>query len=274
MMKLLALDIDGTLTDAFESIPEQVINYLQFLDKEGWKMLFVTGRTFQFGQNVLHPFNFPYYLSVQNGAITLEMPAKKILAKKYLDCSILNAMETICQKYQTDFVIYTGVENGDICYYRLQKFDKELLAYLEERTKAFREKWISITDLKDLPIAEFASVKCFGKKDFAFALGNEISQRLHLHVPVIRDPFQEGYYVVQATHPDVNKGKALSSLIAHLKKVDILVGAGDDLNDLSFLELCQTKIVMPKAPQALLEKADIVAKDGIIRAIEAAIKKK
>ncbi len=112
-----------------------MVNFLHKLAREQWLILFVTGRTFQWGYEVLKALSFPYYLSVQNGAITLEMPSRKILLKKYLDKSILPAMQRICEGEPTDFVVYAGYEYDDLCYFRPHHFSEPLLQYLKIRAE-------------------------------------------------------------------------------------------------------------------------------------------
>ena len=75
-------------------------------------------------------------------------------------------------------------------------------------------------------------------------LGKKIDQLLGLHVPVIKDPFSNEFYVVQATHPDVSKGKALFDLVMRLGAQGTIIAAGDDLNDISMFEAANIRIAM------------------------------
>ena len=45
MKGIIALDIDGTITVEHHSIEPEVVRYLSGLAAEGWKMIFITGRT-------------------------------------------------------------------------------------------------------------------------------------------------------------------------------------------------------------------------------------
>ena len=79
---IIALDIDGTLTDETHCIDEAVVELLTKLHQEGWILIFITGRPFAWGYRSLNVLKIPYYLSVQNGAILLEMPSQKVLKRK------------------------------------------------------------------------------------------------------------------------------------------------------------------------------------------------
>ena len=276
MRGTIALDIDGTLTTDFHSLPQRTVDYLTSLSLSGWRLIFITGRTFSSGYKALKNLPFTYYFAVQNGATIIEMPSRRVVAKKYLDRSILEEMDAICKTASSDFVIYGGYEHDDHCYFRPDRFSPPLLNYLNERTQSFKEIWHPVQSYDDIDLELFASVKCFGLYPSARELADNIEKRLGLHVPVIRDPFGKEYYVVQATHADISKGKALLDLINLMGERGKVIAAGDDYNDVSMLAAADIKIVMATAPEELLQNADIIApsaaEEGIIIGLEAAIK--
>lgn len=276
MRGTIALDIDGTLTNESWHMPKRTIEYLKNLAQAGWRFIFITGRTYSSGIKALSEITFPYYLAVQNGAIILEMPSKRVVGKKYLDRSIFKDMDAICNEEPSDFVIYSGYENEDHCYYRPKRFSKALLDYLERRISEYGEIWHPLETYDQMDLEMFPSVKCFGLYSSAKVLADRIEKRLGLHVPLIRDPFSDDHYVVQATHANISKGFALTDLIALTGERGKVIAAGDDYNDLPMLAVADVKIVMATAPADVLSKADIIApsveEEGIIIALEAAVK--
>lgn len=271
MKGLIALDIDGTITTQGQPIPQEILDYLHILSRD-WQILFVTGRTFQWGYQVLKAMPFDYYLSVQNGAITLKMPEKQLLFKKYLDQTILPVMQQICEEEPTDFVIYSGYENNDVCYYRPHHFDDPLRDYLRVRAAKMQETWQEIPSFDRFSMEQFPSVKCFGDYLSASRTAKQIEDALGLHVPLIRDPFDEAFFIAQATHPQVNKGQALCDLKQLLTNDGITIAAGDDYNDRSMLAQATVKIVMATAPQEMLREADIIAPPATEKGILAGLK--
>lgn len=272
---IIALDLDGTVTVNHAPIEPEVIDYLTQLNQIGWKFIFITGRTFAWGYEILKALPFPYFFAVQNGAIVLEMPSCRIVAKKYLTKDVIPVMEEICEGEPTDFVVYTGFENKDMCYYRPAHFEKWLDSYLRERARKMNEIWNSIATFDEMPFLDFPSLKCFGLYESASKIAEHIEKRLGLHIPLIRDPFNEEYYVAQATHPEADKGEALREFLRH-HPAEIVIAAGDDLNDMTMLKVATCRVVMATAPQIVLEMADIIAppaKDkGIITGLKKAIK--
>jgi Cof subfamily protein (haloacid dehalogenase superfamily) len=272
---LIALDIDGTVTHDMKPIPREVINFLHELAEKGYLLIFVTGRTFHFASQVLKLLNCSYAIAVQNGAFIVEMPSEKIVMKHYLTESIIPTMEEICFGEPTDFVIYGGYELGDLCFYRPSHFSSELLDYLKSRQKAFGETWKAVNSFEECYIREFPSVKCFGHLEFAQKVAKEIVEKLGLYVPVIRDPFNENYYVVQATHPIVSKRRALQDFIKQKNFSGVVIAAGDDENDTPMLEFADIAVVMSTAPEEVKKWAKIIAPSakelGVIPGINQAL---
>lgn len=273
---LIALDIDGTITVEHHTLPAAVVQYMSTLVKSGWGLVFITGRTFGWGYEVLKSLPFQYYFAVQNGAIILEMPSRRVVARRYLDRSVIPKMNEVCRDEPSDFVVYAGFEHDDICYFRPKRFSSELSSYLERRVNTLKEKWCPVETFEEMPIDAFASVKCFGSHSSALRLVEKIEQQVGLHVPLIRDPFDESYFVAQATHPEISKGRALQDLMGITGHLGAVIAAGDDRNDRSMLDVAHIKVVMETAPEEILQLADIVAptaaEEGIIKGLEDALK--
>lgn len=256
---LIALDIDGTLTDKIETVHPDVVDYLSDLHNKGWQFIFITGRPLRWGERTVQTLNFPCALAVQNGALILEWPTKHILDRQYLTQNFLPQMEAVCKKYMMNFVVYTGSENEDRCYYCPQHFDPELHAYLLRRATLTEEEWIPLESYADLPFTTFSAFKCFATKEQAHLLSVQIEETLKLHAPPIRDPFSDTYFVIQVTHAHATKGRALQRYATMHNIQGPIIAAGDDCNDMSMLRVADFKIAMTDAPEELRAIADVIA---------------
>lgn len=268
---IIALDIDGTITHQPHVIAPRVLETLSALHHKGWHLLFITGRSFSWAVAPLKRVQVPYGFAVHNGALLLQMPEEELLFKQYLDRSLFPAMNRICQKYHTDFVIYGGKEAADRCFYRPHAIDP----YLLYRAKRLEEEWIAVDDEKKSP-ATFPAIKCFGPRKKLESMAVEVAKELGLHVPVIQDPVDRRRCVLQMTCPHISKGEALEQYCQIKGLEGPIIAAGDDWNDLPLLERADVKIVMATAPKDLRKMATIVAapasKEGIIAALEAAVR--
>lgn len=274
---IIALDIDGTITVDHHSIADQVVDFLEMLAQSGWCLFFITGRTFQWGYEVLQHLRCPFYFAVQNGAIVLEMPSRKIICKNYLDKQALSIMEMACRGEPSNFIVYTGYEYQDICFYRPHTFSPEMLQYILRRKETLKENWVAVEQFEERSLQEFASLKAFGTYDSVQRMIVRIEKESGLHAPFVMDPFQKGRYVVQVTHPHVNKGETVKDVKKILSPKAFVIAAGDDNNDKPMLVVADIKVVMATAPQDVLSMADIEAPSaehmGIIQGISQAIAK-
>ena len=273
---IIALDIDGTLTEEIHVLPEKVIAYLLTLYQEGWAFIFITGRTFNWGYALLKQIPFPYFFAAHNGAILMKMPSQILLSKKYLPAAICPPLEKICRPESTEFVVYSGFENGDKCYFRPSQFTGESLRYLKKRSSAQKEDWIELADFTDLPLTEFPSFKIFGEFGPLKRIVENIEDALEIHIPLNRDAFNSHYYVAQGTCLNVDKGEALRDILRFFPRHVPVIAAGDDQNDVTMLALADIKIAMSTAPAHMLESAHIIAppaaEHGIIQGLKEAIK--
>lgn len=277
MQGIIALDIDGTVTADTHALDKEVSEAFQDLHRAGWKFIFITGRPFHWGYRTLQLLPFSFALAVQNGALLLEIPSQKILSRKYLTLDILPMAEEIGDYEETDFVIYSGFENDDWCFYRPGHLSSSILAYVRERTEALGEKWQPLETFSRLPIPYFSSIKFFAKQEQAVRISNRIENNLRLHAPPNRDPYNPEYFVVQATHPEATKGDVLQQFMLITGASGPIIAAGDDYNDRSMLELAHVKVVMANAPAEILKMADVVAppayQRGIINGLFEAVKR-
>ena len=271
----IALDIDGTITLDKYSVPEEVVSFLRQLVHEGWKLVMATGRSLSFGSMVLKEFDFPYYFLVQNGSASFEMPGATPLFTRYIPASQLPAIEAAYEGIPSDFLIYSGYEKKDICYYRPDRFSAEELQYLSRLQKMQKENWRAMEHFDGKEIGSFPLAKCFGPLGQMKKIAERLRETGRFNVPKIRDPFNESSELLLVTDRMASKGLGLSELMRQKGKASVLIAAGDDENDLSLFDVADIKIAMAHAPPVLHERADFIAPPtaelGILRALKMAL---
>lgn len=269
----IALDIDGTVTDKTRPVPLEVASYLKSLVEDGWRIAFLTGRTFSFAIKSLTTIPFPYLIGVQNGSDVIEMPSQRVKARTYLKKEILKEIEPICKSLHEDYIIYAGYERGDFCYYRPKRFSPKLLEFLDILKTLSKEPWRAVDDFPLNELNEFPLIKCFGTKEQMESLQPVFDQHKTAKATMIRDPMLESLYLQLITSRSAGKGKVIQDLIKE-KRVPV-IAAGDDRNDVEMLKMADVKIVMAGAPEEMHKLADIHAKSaaelGIIDALKEAV---
>jgi len=267
-----AFDIDGTLTHRHDWVDARVVEKLRHLVHRKIPIALVTGRVFSYAKLVLHLFDFPYLLAVQNGADILEMPSKKHVRRHYLSGDLIPQIEAAYEGQEEDFIIYSGIDQGDFCYYRPENFSKKMIPYLKKLESLGGSPWKK-SDFQ-FEHATFPLIKCFGKKQPMKNLHEKLLKNSNIEVSMIHDPVDPSLYLNLITHPKANKGGVLDLIRARYPGAHV-IAAGDDFNDYKMLQNADTAIAIDTAPREVLDLADIKAKGaeecGIIDAIEEAI---
>lgn len=274
---IFASDIDNTLTDKNHLIPKEVEDYLASLHRKGWEIFFLTGRTYAFAEKSIGHFDIPYSLAVQNGAEVFEMPGKKVIFKHYLGREVIKTMIEVCQGMKDEFIIYSGSESGDFCYYRPGRFSKSMLAYLDRLKTLTKMDWVSFDHLVDLAQESFPLIKCIGDKDELERLRWCVLEKHRLNSFLIRDSLDPSLWILMFTHEMASKGKALDALCKQKGWEGLpIIAAGDDENDVCLLKRADVGIAMRGECQKLVDVASIIGKPsyemGIIESLEKAIK--
>jgi len=248
----ICLDIDGTITSDPHLIPQQVLDYLESLYKEGWHFLFTTGRTFTFGQKILSTVAFPYLFSVQNGADVLQMPEKKLVHRSYLPIDATEQLHLIYQGASEDYIVYSGVDLGDFCYYSSVHFSVSMKEHLSILMSLVNEPWKDVDSLLSLKGGRFPLIKCLGTKEQMQHVYNRVLTDTDFNVSIIKDPLSKtGGYNALITSKNASKGAVIDWLRSKEETDLIFIGAGDDGNDLSLLEQVDISIAMETGPMLI-----------------------
>ena len=275
----IALDIDGTITVNKHVLEEPVQKRLEELMREGWRLIFITGRTFSFAEPILSSLKGDFALAVQNGAALYEMPGERLLSKHFLPKEAAPPLDAILEHEPGGLLIESGRERGDICYFKPDDFSAAEREYLDFRISISPERWKPIASFEDFPFTHFAVGKYFATKERAHEIARHMEkiEGLSLNVVVISDPFRPGFHLAHVNVAEASKGNILLEWVKAKDAKGPLIVAGDDFNDIEMLQHGDIKIVMETAPAEMHSFADILADSaedqGILAALEEAITK-
>jgi len=272
----IALDIDGTITLDKYSVPDPVTAYLRDLSRDGWRIAMATGRPFRFASMALSKFDFPFIFLCQNGSVAIEMPAKKILFKRYLTWGSIGSIEQTFVGEGSDFIVYMGIEKDDLCYFRPDRFSQDEMPAIDAWQATQKEKWEGVKQFTSELMPSFPLVKCFGLRERMEKIARRLKSLNRFQVALMRNPFEPTGSIVLITDAAASKGLSLQEVFKMLGRGPLVIAAGDDENDISLLQAADVKIAMSHAPDVLQEFADILApptsKMGIIHALQLAIR--
>lgn len=270
----IALDVDKTLTDSSHRMPDKVASYLTGVQKLGYDMIFVTGREFVYAMDALSKLNFPFFLGTQNGADLFRLPEKEHLKSVYFDQAVVDTVETLFDEIKGDFLLYSGYEKGDFCYFRPHKYSKQMQDYLKIMQARAAKPWKAVDHFKIKHQKSFPFIKAIGKKETFLDLEPKILKNHSVELVIIQDPRSDEYQYMLISDMRATKDQAVKYFMETFSLSKPLIAAGDDYNDRSMLEFADISIAMCNAPEIIKSKADIVAPScevcGIIEGLEEA----
>lgn len=262
-MKLLALDIDGTLTRPDGTISERTIKIVKDLQSRGVVLCIASGRP-PLGimpvAKLLGMDEFGGYIIGYNGGSLVEYKSGEELYTATLPAEAVPVVVECGRREGHTMLTYVG---NEIC------------------TENALDPYVNISHQRNgLPIREVSDFlhdlpsslpKCIitGDPCEMPALQREVSARLY----GIADAYLSDAFFLEVVRKGIDKADALMRLLDHLHLThEDLVAAGDAHNDMGMIRLAALGIAMGNAHPDVREVADIVApmaeQDGLAQVLE------
>lgn len=277
-IKLLALDLDGTLLGPDSRVPPANARAVRRAQQAGVQVALCTGRNLTESR----AFNSQLeasadWLIIANGAAVVRVADGAQIACDGLDRAACAEIRGICARFGADPCLYTAEK----LYY-----GRAFLRFLEELRRRGRvaldetaEGYIFVPDSQ-------AWEQVLARED-----GQALKMILHHLDPVVVDQMigllnHTGAYElapsvmfggelknVEINRKGVHKGGALQKLAAHLGcGMDAVMAIGDSDNDLTMLRMAGFGVAMANAQPHIRAAADAVtadnASDGVAAAVE------
>lgn len=254
-IKLIAIDIDGTLVDSQGKLTKKVIQTIKQAKEKGIKVVLCTGRPLPGVKPLLQQLGLDdqddQYVVCFGGAV-VETTSGKTLFQKGITYDDFVDLEAIARKLQLHFHaistdrIYTC--NKDLGYYTLYE------ANLVSMGISYRTP----DELRDVPLVKAMFVEDAVILDPAIAKREyfaPLSERLDL--------MKTASFYYEAYAKGVNKGSALVKLCEILGITsENVMAIGDEENDLSMLEFAKLGVAMENGIPAVKEIADQITADN------------
>jgi Cof subfamily protein (haloacid dehalogenase superfamily) len=268
MIKLVLIDIDGTLVSDNKQIPDRNHQAIQRVLKKNIKVTLVTGRSYHSSMDVIHAITEDVPVVFQNGAFIYKPKADLVLRKEYLSpeiASFLVEQGRINELYTilfTDFLnpmdmIIESIYEGGYAPY---------LARNHSRTELVSHIQIS-------PTMKIAEVVLLGNEKII----QEIHQQTKLLFPEEFSPIKsfdlEGEVFFEFFGPEVSKAHAVHFLSNHFQvSLSDIMFIGDSFNDIEALKIVGLPIAMGNAIEEVKARSLFTSKSnneaGVAHAME------
>jgi Cof subfamily protein (haloacid dehalogenase superfamily) len=246
LIRLLAIDVDGTLLDSRGQVPEANLDAIAAAASSGARIAIVTGRSFSFALPAVKRLGDPLTLVVYNGAIA-RMRSGETLLRRLLPREAARDVLGATEAWRDSALLqFDRPSRGQLVYDRLDwthpnrvRFREKNLALLEE-----------VPALEDALVEDPIQIAFNGSVATMRALvdtlrstsalgGLSISLTEYLH----RD-----FSLVDVAASETTKGTALATLAAllHIDRKNVMA-VGDNFNDREMLEWAGIGVVMGNA---------------------------
>ena len=273
-IKLLALDVDGTLFDDSGKISQASIDAMNQAREAGIEVVPTSGRDYDgIPWDQLEKVDINYVITT-NGSAVYEAKTKKCLYEKYLDSGkMIPIFEYLLKKeiYINVFVdgvnytpvqVYSYIDNLDLPDYVIQ--------HMKENRKGITDL---IEYLKNGDAKMQKATLNFQKQENGEFLNRKEVQEYLEKCPDIK-VVDGGFDNLEFTKAGTNKAAGLKFLAGHLgMTMDEVMAVGDSENDIEMLREAGLGIAMGNAADEVKSVADELTLDNEHEGVAAAIAK-
>ena len=265
MIKLIAIDIDGTLLNSKKELLEETKQYFKNFHNKNTETLLVlcTGRPETGIRPYLKDLGYleeNHYIISQNGASIYESQTGKRVMDAFVDSTAIQKWIELGKKHGIS-VMGAGVD-----YY--YSFDEDPTEWMEFDVKLVSGKLKRIPTKESLNI-DFYKILLMGDEEQLNEFETFIPQEWRDEFYVVRSQ----KYLVEVLTKGVNKAFGLEKLAQKLNiQPSEIAAIGDAANDIEMLEYAGLAIAMGNASEEVKAIADIVTdtneNNGVIKVID------
>lgn len=285
-IRLLALDLDGTLLNSRGEISPRNRDALQRARAGGVRVAVVTGRRFRDARPIALDLGLDAPVIAHNGALTKHARTLETVAVMPLPLDAALRAVSVGRAAGADPLISVDHEGlGVLVYDHISGDNLALVEYIKWARRIHGEEGARSVQQVDSVEAflEEAPVHLAFSGGYAkmTALAEKLLTELGTSVKIFCTSYpKKDFALVDIVHPQASKGAGVAAAASELG-VDRneIMAMGDNLNDLEMLEYAGTAVIMENAESALRDIADIHLTasndaDGVAIAVERFILRK
>ncbi len=284
MLKLLAIDLDGTLLNSYGDISNENKEAIKYALNKGVEVVLASGRDPSTMQKISRELGIENYLIAGNGASVYDIKAQKNIYENFIDTNKALKIIKMCKENSIFFNLYT--DKGIIT----ESLNFNVKVFNNENNHKASEKQTNIEIVKDIyeyaqnnPLNILKIIICDDSK----IIFNNISQKLkqikgievldvaHMSRKIIRVGTEEveiEYYYTEVSSKDVDKWNAIEYLINTLQiKKEEVMAIGDNINDKKMVQNSAVGVAMGKSALAIKNIGDFITEDNNSNGVEKAI---
>lgn len=263
---IIALDLDGTLTNSEKIITLRTFDALMKAQREGVRLVLASGRpTFGIAAlaNQLQLADYGGYVLSYNGGRIIDWCEKTVIFSQVVDQKLVPILYDFAEKAQLPIVTY--LPDAILA----SKNEGEYLA--EEARINGMPVVVAQNFVEEAMQIEGGSTKFLipGEPELLIQLESEMKAALSEQMEV----FRSAPFFLELPPKGIDKAQSLQRLLTHLGlERESLMAFGDGFNDLSMIQFAGQGVAMANAVEEVKSIADFVTtsneEDGIAHALE------
>ena len=257
-IRLLALDLDGTLLDSRGEVPEQNLRAIAAAREAGVRVALVTGRRFRDARPLALQLGLDVPVISHNGALTKHARTLETVAVRLLPLKEAQEVLRIGRNNGGDALVSDDPHGAGVLIYDYTSDDNLALArYIawsrrihgDEAAEAVRRVPSLEAYLDHAPVHITFSGNVAQMKHLADRLSEELGAGVKLLSTIYPKP---DFALLDVLHPEVSKGVGVEAAASEqgLSREEVMA-IGDNFNDLEMLQYAGTSVLMGNADDSL-----------------------
>jgi Cof subfamily protein (haloacid dehalogenase superfamily) len=280
MLRLIALDLDGTLLDSRGHVSERNRRAITEARARAVQVALVTGRRFRDARPIALELGLDIPLVAHNGALTKHARTLETVAAVLLPLEAARETLRVARAHGADALVSDDAAGaGVLVYDHIDDDDRPVAEYIAWSRRIHGEE-------AERAILQVASLEAYldhapvhitfsGTQEKTERLAEAFARELGASVKLMTTIYPRiNFGLIDVIHPDVSKGTGLAAVARELNiSREEVMAVGDNHNDREMLEYAGVRVIVRNAEPTLheLEGVRVVAshdEDGVAEAIE------
>jgi Cof subfamily protein (haloacid dehalogenase superfamily) len=270
-IRLIAVDIDGTLLNSQFRISEMDLQSLRRANQQGIEVILVTGRRHAFALPIAQQLGFDLWLISSNGAVTRSLQGEAF-HRDLLPAATCLEVCAAMQEFRGNMVVTFDKEsNGALVLERMDELTSSIRHWLEKNMQ-YIEFVVPIE--RALTSDPVQAMFCGTISRMQAAVRTLESKQVKDHITVVRTEYPvRDLCIVDVLNRDCSKGHGLKRW-AHYRGIprEQVMAIGDNFNDLEMLAFAGAPFIMGNACEELKARGWPVTscndENGVAAAVE------
>lgn len=270
MIKIITIDLDGTLLTSEKKITEHTIQTLRKAKAQGVRVVLCTGRPLTFIMDLIDQIGLQDpgdYSITFNGGLIQKNDTGEIVAEHTISKSQIEQFLAVTSSLDLPL----DAINMETVYQIVDAQGKTISQYGSINPK-MNYKQVSFKELPDIP---FNKLVVATDADFLMNQVKKMPPEIHNTFNLMKSrPI-----LLEVVLREIGKDKAIAQLIDLLGiKQEEVMAIGDEENDLAMIQYAGLGVAMGNASETVKKAADVITKtndaDGVAAAVEEYVLKK